>query len=97
MDAPQSGGAILTWALALQNPPATPDQFLLYALADDTDEGAQKVEADLSAAKPNEFVRVPVRFTNMVDTTNVYIQPHKWGLWCVIRRAVHPNEFIRGS
>lgn len=69
----------------------------MYALADDTNENAKKVESDLAAAQPGDFVCVPVRFTNMVDVTNVYIQPHRWGLWCVLRKAVAPEELFGGA
>ena len=78
-----SDAPVLSWALALQNPPSQPNEFLIYALAEDGKEGADRVEASMSAAKEGEFVRVPIRFANMADTTNVYIQPHRWGLWCV--------------
>jgi hypothetical protein len=33
----------------------------------------------LKAAKPGEFVAVEIRFTNMVDTTVLHVQPSLWG------------------
>ena len=53
---------------------------------------AMAVEAALKAAQPGEFVCVPVRFTNLVHATNVYIQPHMWGMWCVVQRAIDVNQ-----
>jgi hypothetical protein len=93
----KSGGTVLVWALALQNPPSSPNEFLMYALADDTDEGAKKVEDALAAAQQGEFVCVPIRFANMADAANVYIQPHRWGLWCVVRRVVEQDELFGGG
>lgn len=52
-------------------------------MADDTEEGAKdakEVETALAAAQPGEFACVPIRFANMAGATNVYIQPHRWGL-----------------
>ena len=69
-----AGGAVLSWALALQHPLSRPNEFLVYALADDSEEAAKKVEAELRAAQPGEFVCVPGCFTNMADATHGYIQ-----------------------
>ncbi len=40
------------WFLALQGTTARPNEFLLYALADNTEDGAKSAEAALKAAKP---------------------------------------------
>lgn len=85
------------WALALQPTTARPSEFLIYALADNTAEAARKVESDLKAAKPGDFVDVAVRFTNMVDTTTLHVQPHMWGVWCVMERTVLAAEMFAGS
>ncbi|MBX9922193.1 MAG: hypothetical protein K2Y33_20565 [Mycolicibacterium frederiksbergense] len=85
------------WALALQATTARPSEFLLYALADNTAEAAKQVEVDLKAAKPGEFVAVDVRFTNMMDTTTLHVQPHLWGVWCVMERTIPAAEMFAGS
>ncbi|MFV8141944.1 hypothetical protein ACNQR7_30640 [Mycolicibacterium senegalense] len=92
-----SDRSLLSWALVLQNPTSKPNEFLIYALGEDTDESAMKVESDLKAAAPDEFVCVPIRFANLAEPTNVYIQPHRWGLWCVVQKAVGPEELFGGS
>lgn len=82
------------WALALQGTTAKTNELLLYALADNSADGAKKAEADLKAARPGEFVEVAVRFANMMDTSTLYVQPHLWGLWCVMERTVPASEFF---
>lgn len=66
------------WALALQGATAKPNEFLIYALADNSEEGAKQVESDLDAAKPGDFVAVGVRFANLMETTTLHVQPHLW-------------------
>jgi hypothetical protein len=92
-----TGGTVLAWALALQHPLSKPNEHLVYALADDNADAAKKIERALAAAKPGEFVCVPIRFTNMPDVTNAYIQPHLWGFWCVVQRAVGVNQLFGGA
>ncbi|WP_353365309.1 hypothetical protein [Mycobacterium sp.] len=92
-----AGGAVLAWALALQHPLSRPNEFLVYALADDNAEAAKKIERALATAKAGEFVCVPVRFMDMPDATNAYIQPHQWGFWCVVQRAVEVNQLFGGG
>ena len=82
------------WFLALQGTTARPNEFLLYALADNTEDGAKSAEAALKAAKPGEFVDVEVRFPNLVDSTTLHVQPHLWGLWCVSERVVSTLEMF---
>lgn len=85
------------WALALQATTARPSEFLIYALADNRADAAKKVEADLKAAKPGEFVDVDVRFTNMMDSTTLHVQPHLWGAWCVMERTIPADEMFAGA
>lgn len=85
------------WALALQGANARHNEFLVYQLADNSEEGAQRVEADLKAAKPGEFVDVEVRFANMIDATTLHVQPHLWATWCVHERTVPATELYAGS
>ena len=92
-----TGGTVLCWSVALKHPTTTSNDFLIYALADDNDESAKAVEAALKAAQPGEFVCIPVRFANLADATNVYIQPHLWGLWCVVQRAIDVNQMYGGT
>ncbi|WP_342314725.1 hypothetical protein LIX17_26135 (plasmid) [Mycobacterium avium subsp. hominissuis] len=82
------------WTLVLQGTTAKTNELLLYALADNSAEGAKKAEADLKAARPGEFVEVAVRFANMLDSSTVHVQPHLWGLWCVMERTVPASEFF---
>jgi hypothetical protein len=85
------------WALALQGATAKPNEFLMYALADNSADGAKQVEAALKAAQPGQFVDVDVRFTNLVDATTLHIQPHLWGLWCVQERTMPASEMYAGQ
>lgn len=82
------------WFLALQSTTARPNEFLMYALADNSVEGAKRAETALKAAQPGEFVDVEVRFANLVDATTVHVQPHLWGLWCVSERIVSTMEML---
>ncbi|MGJ6127484.1 hypothetical protein QN239_33425 [Mycolicibacterium sp. Y3] len=82
------------WALALQGTTAKTNELLVYALADNSADGAKRAEADLKAARPGEFVEVAVRFANMMDTSILHVQPHLWGLWCVMERTVPASEFF---
>ena len=43
------------WFLALQGTTARPNEFLLYALADNTEDGAKSAEAALKAANTTSF------------------------------------------
>ncbi len=88
---------INAWALALQSCTARPNEFLLYALADNSVDAAKLVEAELQAAKPGDFVAVKVRFANMMDTTVVYVQPHLWGVWFVAERTMLATEMFGGA
>ncbi|MFL0286796.1 hypothetical protein ACJH6J_20350 [Mycobacterium sp. SMC-18] len=92
LDGAVAGGTVLCWSVALQHPTSRGNDFLIYALAEDNDESAKAVEAALKAAQPGEFVCVPVRFMNLVHATNVYIQPHMWGMWCVVQQAIDVNQ-----
>lgn len=85
------------WTLALQATTASPGEFLIYALAGNTAEAAKQVEADLKAAKPGDFVDVEVRFTNMMDSTMLRVQPHLWGVWCVMERTIPAAEMFAGA
>lgn len=38
-----------------------------------------------------------VRFTNMMDTTTLHVQPHLWGVWCVMERTIPAAEMFAGS
>lgn len=82
------------WVLGLQGITAKTDEFLMYALADNSAEGAQRVEDDIKAAKPGEFVDIEVRFVNMMDSATVHVQPHVWGLWCVVERTMPATEMF---
>jgi len=82
------------WALALQSTSAPPDQFMVYGLADNSVDGAKRVEAELKAAEPGEFVAVEIRFANMVDTTTLHVQPHMWGAWCLVERTIPATEMF---
>ncbi|EHB48785.1 hypothetical protein MycrhDRAFT_5626 [Mycolicibacterium rhodesiae JS60] len=85
------------WVLALQGVTAKVNELITYALADNTDEGAEKVTAALAAAKPGEFVGVPIRFVNQADPTTIHIQPHLWGMWCLTQRYMSSAELFGGS
>jgi hypothetical protein len=85
------------WALALQGATAKPNEFLIYALADNSEEGAKQVESDLDAAKPGDFVAVGVRFANLMETTTLHVQPHLWATWCVMERTIPASEMFGGT
>ena len=87
--------AVLTWTLALQH--STSRTEINYALAISTEEEALAVESALAAATPGSFVRVAVRFTNLPDVTNVYLQPHEYGMWRIVQRAFLPMDFVGGN
>ena len=91
---PNFAGVVNAWALALQSTAAPPDQFMLYGLADNSADAAKRVEAELKAAKPGEFVGVEIRFANMMDTTTLHVQPHLWGAWCVLERTLPASEMF---
>lgn len=88
---------VTAWALALQGTTAKTDEFLLYALADNSAEGAKRVEADLKSAAPGDFVDVEVRFANMVDAVTLHVQPHLWGLWGLVERTMLATEMFGRS
>jgi hypothetical protein len=85
------------WVLALQGSTAKVNELIVYALADNTEEGAQEATAALEAAKPGEFVGLPIRFVNQPDSTTVHIQPHLWGMWCINQRYLSTAELFGGS
>lgn len=85
------------WALALQGATAKPNEFLIYALADNSVEGAKRVESDLDAAKPGDFVAVEVRFANLPQDTTLHVQPHLWATWCVMERTIPCVEMFGGA
>jgi hypothetical protein len=85
------------WVLGLQGSTAKVNELILYALADNTEEAAQEVTAALEAAKPGEFVGVPIRFVNQADPTTIHVQPHLWGMWCVLQRYLSSAEIFGGN
>lgn len=87
---------VTAWALALQGSTFKHNEMIMYALADNSDTSAQRVEASLAAAKPGDFVAVEVRFTNLMDSTKLHVQPHLWAAWCVTQRTITAAEMFGG-
>lgn len=85
------------WALALQSVTAKPNEFIIYALSDNSADGAKRVEDNLDAAKPGDFVKVKVRFTNLPQDTELRVQPHLWATWCVMERTITTAEMFGGG
>lgn len=85
------------WALALQSSTAKPNEFIVYALSDNSSDGAKKVESDLDAAAPGDFVAVQVRFANLPQDITLRVQPHLWGAWCVMERTITSAEMFGGA
>lgn len=86
---------MVAWQLILQGTTAKTDETLAYLIEGD-EQVARKVEKDLAAAKPGEFVAVPSRFANLIQQHTVYVQPHAWGVWTVIPQVV-PVEALWGA
>lgn len=90
-----SNETVKVWQIVLQGTTAKTDEHLVYLIGED-ENTAKRVERDLAAAKPGEFVPIPVRFANQLDGVTMYIQPHLWGLWVVAPRIL-PAAALYGA
>ncbi|MBE5459760.1 hypothetical protein E3G49_001424 [Mycobacteroides abscessus] len=89
-------GTVEAWQLLLQGATAKTNEMLMYYLGEDR-AVAEEVERNLAAAEPGEFVPVKVRFTNLLDETTLYVQPHIWGVWAVIQKVMTTSEVYAGQ